>query len=87
METSFSDFENFNATQAFVATWEDVVPYTEGPTSVRLCCLTSMNVVPNQSPSLFLQSSMFTIIVEMSERSSFVVLTITCQSAKIKVAK
>ena len=31
---AFSDVDNFSATEAFIATWENVVPYTEGTISV-----------------------------------------------------
>ena len=34
---AFSDVDNFTATEAFIATWENVVPYTEGSISVRAC--------------------------------------------------
>ena len=40
---AFSDVDNFSATQAFIATWENVVPYTEGTMSVRL------KIVPTQT--------------------------------------
>lgn len=31
---SFSDVDSFSTTEAFVATWENVVPYTEGTLGV-----------------------------------------------------
>ena len=40
---SFSDVDSFSATQAFIATWENVIPYSEGTLNVRLCCQLSFN--------------------------------------------
>ena len=34
MGVAFNDVDNFTAAEAFIATWENVVPYTEGTISV-----------------------------------------------------
>ena len=60
---SFRDVEGFNSTQAFVATWKDVVPYNESTNQVKSgACTTHKPFYPTVSTLTMNDINFYTVL-------------------------